>query len=251
MAMIATTGAEPLRLGQPRLRHPYENVIEGVSSALLGLPCLVPEGGDWREPAPEASIRLDHACWVLLAVHDLGAWSCPDGWSELPHGLVWRFAGSMRYRADRIIARRCSAGELALPANRQQHRRGFWARPHMILLSDVLPDPPSPHETCDGLLAALTRVETIELRAGRLSASISTRPMLRLLAFADGLNPEGLARRGHFQRHFSGQQQVEEARFVSFTEYELIGMKADLGCQGRQFIVVLGRQALKEWMVFD
>ncbi|HAT12088.1 MAG TPA: hypothetical protein DCS97_16250 [Planctomycetes bacterium] len=194
-------GFQPLCLGMRRFRGEFGPTIDAASPSLIGLLCSAPEAGDFRQQVATSTLLLERDCWVLLAVSEFGEPAHLPGWQELPHGLVWRIPGTMRIRADRLVARRCAAGQIAIPGNTSRSPRGFWSRPHLILVADELPAQPGPGEDGASLLAEATRVESIELHAGDLHATVQIRPCLRLTAFrrdgipsliATGGDPSGL-----------------------------------------------------------
>lgn len=181
-------GFTPFILGMHRFRGDFCPTIGAATPSLIGLPCLAPEAGDFRQQVVASILLLERDCWVLLAVSEFGEPAHIPGWQDLPHGLVWRIPGTMRIRADRLVARRCVAGPVEIPGNSSRSPRGFWSRPHLILLADELPAPPGPGEDGAALLAEATRVEAIELHAGDLHATVQIRPCLRLSAFRrDGM----------------------------------------------------------------
>ncbi len=185
--------ADRLRAGVQRLHGPNPTTIESLSPALDGLTCLVPALGDWFSAAPGYAFTLAQPTWVLLAVHQLGESGLDDGWQSLQHGLVWRFSGGMRFHGDRIRARLMPAGRVEIPGHAGRSPRGWHARPHLVLLAAQLPEAPASGEDRDALLAHATRVETMELADGGLTACIQTRPALRLTRFSDGDSPSLLA----------------------------------------------------------
>ena len=183
----------PLELGLSRFVGGPNPRILSVSPGLLGLPCLVPDAGDFAVQVPASTLHLERDAWVLLSVAEFGPPAELPGWQDLPHGMVWRIPGTMRIRADRVVARRCAAGTVVIPGNTSRSPRGFWSRPHLILLAEALPAPPAVGEDRAALLAEATRVESIELRSGSLRATVQTRPCLRLSAFSRDGHPSLIA----------------------------------------------------------
>ncbi len=182
--------------GAVRLVAEYPADIEAISRELAGLPCVVLPVSDWRAQPAACSLRLLRPCWVILSVHDHGNAGLDPSWRPLPHGLLWRFRGAEGYRSDRLVARFHAAGLMEIPGHQGAVQRRRPPRPHLIILADRLPDPPAAGQDALGLLAAFTRIETVELTLGDLTATVQTHPGLRLTAFTDGRVPSLLATAG-------------------------------------------------------
>ncbi len=182
-----------LAAGLPRVVSTHRTVIESASDALLGLPCIVPPSGDWQQPAMPWSFRLDGPAWVLLSVQPLREAGLDPSWAPLPHGVVWRFFGSARFHGDLLFAKRCDHGMVTIPGHAGRSPHGFLARPHLVLIAPDIPASPPPGQDRDALLAEQQRIESIELAAGPLRATVQLKPALRLTAFSVGDRPDLLA----------------------------------------------------------
>lgn len=180
-------------VGMPRVRSTHPCMVESASDGLLGLTCLVPPSGDWQQPALPWSFHLDRPAWVLLSVHPLKDAGLDPSWQALPHSVAWRFVGSARFHGDLLYAKRCEAGMVGIPGHAGRSPYGFRARPHLVLIASELPAPPQPGQDRAALLAELQRIESIELMAGTLRATVQLKPALRLTAFSDGARPQLLA----------------------------------------------------------
>ncbi len=180
-------------IGMPRVRSRHPCMVESASEGLLGLTCIVPPSGDWQQPALPWSIRLDRPAWVLLSVQPLKDPELDPSWQALPHSVAWRFGGSARFHGDLMYAKRCEAGVVGIPGHAGRSPYGFRARPHLVLIAPELPAPPQPGQDRAALLAELQRIESIELTAGTLRATVQLKPALRLTAFSDGDRPQLLA----------------------------------------------------------
>ncbi len=179
--------------GIPRLQSPYATTIVAFSEGLADLPCLVPILEDLTVPTATWTFRLDRPAWVLLSVHQMGDASMDSTWQPLPHGVLWSFRGSMRYQADRVYARHCETGVVTIPAHPGRTPRGWPARPHLVMLASEALVAPAPGRDRDALLVEANRIESFDLVADGLSATIQTKPSLRLTAFVDGSIPAMLA----------------------------------------------------------
>lgn len=191
------SGAElrPLTLGMPRVLSTHPTPIESASEGLLGLSCIVSPAGDWRQPAEPWSFQLQQPAWVLLAVQPLkdADAGVDASWQRLPHGVVWRFLGSARFQGDMLYAKRCDPGEIRIPGHAGRSPHGFRGRPHLVLIAQELPAPPQADDDRAALLAEQQRIESIELTAGELRATVQLKPALRLTAFAGGDGQQLLA----------------------------------------------------------
>lgn len=183
----------PLALGMPRVLSKHPSVIESASEGLLGLPCIVSPSGDWQQVALPWSFRLERPAWVLLSVQPLTDAGVDPSWQPLHHSVAWRFVGSARYHGDLLYAKRCDAGVVGIPGHAGRSPYGFRARPHLVLIAPELPAPPLPGQDREALLVELQRIESIELTAGTLRATVQLKPALRLTAFSDGDRPQLLA----------------------------------------------------------
>ena len=184
---------KPLTLGMPRVLSTHPSVVESASEGLLGLPCIVSPAGDWQQQALPWSFRLEQPAWVLLSVQPLKEAGLDASWQPLPHSVAWRFLGSARFHGDLLYAKRCETGVVEIPGHTGRSPYGFRARPHLVLIAPELPAQPQPGQDRAALLAELQRIESIELTAGALRATVQLKPALRLTAFADGDGPQLLA----------------------------------------------------------
>lgn len=183
----------PLTLGMPRVLSTHPSVVESASEGLLGLPCIISPSGDWQQQALPWSFRLEQPAWVLLSVQPLKEAGLDPSWQPLPHSVAWRFLGSARFHGDLLYAKRCDTGVVGIPGHAGRSPYGFRARPHLVLIAPELPAPPQPGQDRAALLAELQRIESIELTAGTLRATVQLKPALRLTAFSGDDRPQLLA----------------------------------------------------------
>lgn len=180
-------------IGMPRVLSTHPSVVESASAGLLGLPCIVSPSGDWQQPALPWTFRLEQPAWVMLSVQPLKDAGLDPSWQPLPHSVAWRFLGSARFHGDLLYAKRCATGVIEIPGHAGRSPYGFRARPHLVLIATELPAPPLPGQDRAALLAELQRIESMELTAGSLRATVQLKPALRLTAFNDGDRPQLLA----------------------------------------------------------
>jgi hypothetical protein len=183
---------QQLHVGMPRVASVQLTTVHAASACLLGLPCIVPPSGHWKQAAEPWSFRLGRPAWVLLSVQPLQEAGLDASWQPLPYGVVWRFAASARFHGDRLFAKRFDAGIVPVPGHAGRSPSGLRARPHLVLVATDLPAP-APGQDVSALLADAQRIETAELSAGTLQATVQLRPALRLTAFHDGDKPRLLA----------------------------------------------------------
>jgi hypothetical protein len=181
-----------LQVGMPRVASVQLTTVHAASACLLGLACIVPPSGHWKQAAEPWSFRLGRPAWVLLSVQPLLEAGLDASWQPLPYGVIWRFAASTRFHGDRLFARRFDAGVVPIPGHAGRSPSGFRARPHLVLVATDLPAP-APGQDVSALLADAQRIESVELSAGTLQATVQLKPALRLTAFHDGDKPRLLA----------------------------------------------------------
>ena len=176
----------------PRVVSVQLTAIESASACLLGLPCIVPPSGGWKQAADPWSFRLGQPAWVLLSVQPLQEAGLDASWLPLPYGVIWRFAASARFHGDRLFAKRFDAGIVPIPGHAGKSPSGFQARPHLVILAT---DPPVPAlgQDVSVLLEEAQRIESVELSAGTLRATVQLKPALRLTSLHDGDKPRLLA----------------------------------------------------------
>lgn len=109
--------------GQFRLRE--------VPSSLAGLPRVTIARGDFHQPAPGYTFRINRPAVVYLAVDERPPADLGPGWERTELRLRWDDYGDVVYR------RSFPAGEVTVPGHPHPHKPAAYGVPHLAFVSPV------------------------------------------------------------------------------------------------------------------
>lgn len=107
------------------LRATDQQAITELPDCLSGLPRVTVDRGDWHQPAPGFSFRVDAPVTVYLAVDQRGNPKLAPDWELTELSLKW----GKGFR-DRVYVQRFDVGVVSIPGNATEHTRGSFGMPH-------------------------------------------------------------------------------------------------------------------------